>query len=142
MELSYIYLHHEKHRDIRFREAYSFKGEGKSFYIYFSAPNCGVCEALRPKLQEFMSEKFPLLNAFCSDIGRMQVWQLSWDCIQIPPLSPLLEGRKLWGGARWLAWMSWKRVWEDITKCISIEKGANMLTAWSLILCKYYNALV
>lgn len=43
------------------------KEEQKSFYIYFSAPNCGVCEALKPKIGELMESSFPLLQAFQVD---------------------------------------------------------------------------
>ena len=40
------------------------KEKRESFYIYFSAPGCGVCGALQPKLTAFMKEKFPKLKAY------------------------------------------------------------------------------
>lgn len=38
--------------------------ERESFYIYFSAPNCGVCQVLYPKLKAMMDIEFPKLKAF------------------------------------------------------------------------------
>lgn len=40
------------------------KEDRASFYIYFSAPNCGVCHVLAPKLKALMEEKFPKLEQF------------------------------------------------------------------------------
>jgi len=34
------------------------------FYIYFSAPGCGVCEVLHPKLKRLMQDEFPKLQAY------------------------------------------------------------------------------
>ena len=30
--------------------------------VYFSSPNCGVCNALRPKVEEMLSDEFPLIK--------------------------------------------------------------------------------
>ena len=30
--------------------------------IYFSAPNCGVCQILKPKIQELLSSEFPKIH--------------------------------------------------------------------------------
>lgn len=40
------------------------KEKRESFYIYFSAPSCGVCQILSPKISSLMREEFPLLKAF------------------------------------------------------------------------------
>jgi len=43
------------------------KEKGESFYIYFSAPSCGVCQVLSPKISNMMQKEFPLLKAFHID---------------------------------------------------------------------------
>nr|WP_320118417.1 thioredoxin family protein [uncultured Marinifilum sp.] len=43
------------------------KDDQKSFYIYFSAPACGVCQILRPKIEEMFGKQFPLLKAYYVD---------------------------------------------------------------------------
>lgn len=40
------------------------KDKQESFFIYFSAPNCGVCEILKPKIEEMFSKQFPKLIAY------------------------------------------------------------------------------
>jgi thiol-disulfide isomerase/thioredoxin len=47
-----------------YKELQSLKDKQESFYIYFLAPNCGVCEVLQPKLEELFQNKFPKLKAF------------------------------------------------------------------------------
>jgi len=40
------------------------KEQETSFYIYFSSPNCGVCQVLQPKLMSFLEDNFPNLQAY------------------------------------------------------------------------------
>ncbi|WP_421918291.1 thioredoxin family protein [Marinifilum sp.] len=46
------------------RELDRLKEANESFYIYFSAPSCGVCEVLKPKIDHMFDGKFPKLRAF------------------------------------------------------------------------------
>jgi thioredoxin-like negative regulator of GroEL len=56
-------------KNINQQQLEQLKQKGESFYIYISAPNCGVCEVLKPKLEAFMKRNFPLLDAFQSNSG-------------------------------------------------------------------------
>lgn len=40
------------------------KSEQKSFAIYFSAPNCGVCMALKPKVVALFQQEFPKIDFY------------------------------------------------------------------------------
>ena len=40
------------------------KNNQKSFFVYFSAPNCGVCEVLKPKIMEMFQLRFSKLEAY------------------------------------------------------------------------------
>ncbi len=42
----------------------NLKKEQKSFVIYFSAPNCGVCSALKPKIIALFQQEFPKLDFY------------------------------------------------------------------------------
>ncbi|GAB7088328.1 thioredoxin family protein [Marinifilum fragile] len=50
-----------------YKELQSLKNERESFYIYFSAPNCGVCKALQPKLEDLFQTNFAKLKAYHVD---------------------------------------------------------------------------
>jgi thioredoxin-like negative regulator of GroEL len=39
------------------------KEEGVSFFVYFSSPNCGVCQVLKPKLVSMLADKYPEIKA-------------------------------------------------------------------------------
>lgn len=38
--------------------------------VYFSAPNCGVCHALKPKVEELFSEEFPAVKFIHIEIDK------------------------------------------------------------------------
>lgn len=40
----------------------NFIQSNKAAVVYFSTPDCNVCKILKPKLIEFLSEKFPLVK--------------------------------------------------------------------------------
>lgn len=44
-------------------EIEKLKAQEESFYIYFSSPNCGVCQILKPKLSSFMKGNYPKIQA-------------------------------------------------------------------------------
>ena len=44
------------------KEIEALKEQEASFYIYFSSPNCGVCQVLQPKLMYFMEGNYPNLQ--------------------------------------------------------------------------------
>ncbi len=42
----------------------NLKKEQKSFAVYFSAPGCGVCTALKPKITALFQQQFPKLGFY------------------------------------------------------------------------------
>jgi thiol-disulfide isomerase/thioredoxin len=38
--------------------------------LYFEGPDCGVCKALLPKIQELFDEEFPKIELVCIDISK------------------------------------------------------------------------
>jgi len=51
------------------REIEMLKAQQASFCVYFSSPNCGVCQVLKPKLMKLMTEDYPKIKAFQVDTG-------------------------------------------------------------------------
>jgi len=49
------------------KEIENLKEENQSFFIYFSSPNCGVCQVLKPKLISMMVDKYPKIQVFQVD---------------------------------------------------------------------------
>ena len=44
-------------------EIEKMKEEEVSFFVYFSSPNCGVCQVLKPKLMCMLADKYPKIQA-------------------------------------------------------------------------------
>lgn len=49
------------------KEIDELKAQQASFCIYFSSPNCGVCQVLKPKLMEMMNGLYPKIKAYQVD---------------------------------------------------------------------------
>lgn len=50
-------------------EIKKLKEEEKSFFVYFSSPNCGVCQVLKPKLMRMLADRYPKIKACQVDTG-------------------------------------------------------------------------
>ena len=50
-------------------EIEKLKEEEASFFVYFSSPNCGVCQVLKPKLVNMMEDKYSKIKACYVDTG-------------------------------------------------------------------------
>ncbi len=62
--------------------------------VYFSGPNCGVCEALKPKLFELLGQRFPRLilgEVNCDASRELAAQQMVFT---IPTLIVYLDGRE------------------------------------------------
>lgn len=72
----------------------SLKGDRESFYIFFSAPSCGVCQVLSPKLKSLMNEQFPKLKAFAVDTSEQPEIAAQLGLFTNPSLLVYLEGNE------------------------------------------------
>ncbi|MBL4561108.1 MAG: thioredoxin family protein [Labilibaculum sp.] len=70
------------------------KEERESFYIYFSAPSCGVCQVLEPKIRDMMQNNFPELKAFHIDSSRQPEISAQLGLYTNPGLLVYLEGKE------------------------------------------------
>ena len=70
------------------------KEERASFYIYFSAPNCGVCHVLAPKLKILMAEHFPRLDAYEVDNSIQPEIAAQYSLFTNPSLLVFLDGKE------------------------------------------------
>lgn len=48
-------------------EIEKLKEQKASFCIYFSSPNCGVCQVLKPKIMSLMKEDYPKIQTYQVD---------------------------------------------------------------------------
>ncbi|RUT73585.1 thioredoxin family protein [Ancylomarina longa] len=67
----------------------------QSFYIYFSAPACSVCEALQPKLIKLMKEEFPKLQAFPVNTSQTPEIAAQLGLYTNPSLLVFMEGNEV-----------------------------------------------
>src|SRR5690554_1300720 len=62
--------------------------------VYFSAPNCGVCHALRPKIEELFSEKFPSVKFVHVQIDKSPGISGEYSVFSAPTLLVIFEGNE------------------------------------------------
>ena len=62
--------------------------------IYFSAPNCGVCHALRPKIAELFSEDFPAIKFIHVEIDKSPGISGELGVFSAPTLLVFFEGKE------------------------------------------------
>jgi thioredoxin-like negative regulator of GroEL len=62
--------------------------------LYFSAPTCNVCHALKPKLFTALEENFQELEIISIDISQDQRTPAHYQVFAIPTLLVFLDGRE------------------------------------------------
>lgn len=62
--------------------------------VYFSAPNCGVCHALRPKIEDLFSEKFPSVKFVHVQIDKSPGISGEYSVFSAPTLLVFFEGKE------------------------------------------------
>lgn len=62
--------------------------------VYFSSPNCGVCHALRPKVEELISESFPLMKFIHIEIDKSPGVAGNYGVFSAPTLLVFFEGKE------------------------------------------------
>ncbi len=70
------------------------KEKRESFYIYFSAPSCGVCQILSPKISSMMQKEFPILKAFHVDSSLQPEIGAQLGLYTNPGLLVFLDGKE------------------------------------------------
>jgi thiol-disulfide isomerase/thioredoxin len=62
--------------------------------LYFSAPTCNVCHALKPKLLTAFDANFPLLKVISIDISETPEIASHFGVFSIPTLLVYLDGKE------------------------------------------------
>lgn len=62
--------------------------------VYFSAPNCGVCHALRPKVEELFSDKFPATRFIHIEVDKSPGVSADYGVFSAPTLLVFFEGKE------------------------------------------------
>ena len=62
--------------------------------LYFSAPTCNVCHALKPKLFAALEENFKELEIISIDVSEDQAIAAHYSVFAIPTLLVFLDGRE------------------------------------------------
>ena len=62
--------------------------------LYFSAPTCNVCHALKPKLFEALETEFPAMQIMSVDISQTPDIASHYGVFAIPTLLVFLDGRE------------------------------------------------
>jgi len=68
--------------------------ENPAVMVYFSAPTCGVCHALKPKLLAALSDNFPLFKVESVDISTNEQIAPYFGVFAIPTILIFLDGKE------------------------------------------------
>ncbi|MDQ1263527.1 MAG: hypothetical protein QG559_528 [Campylobacterota bacterium] len=78
-------------------------GTNKAVMLYFSAPTCNVCHALKPKLFEAIEENFDKFKIVSIDISQEQDVAIHFGIFTIPTLLVFLESREFLRKSRYMS---------------------------------------
>lgn len=62
--------------------------------VYFSAPGCGVCEVLKPKLMHMLEAEFPLIARAEVDCAESRALAAAQSVFSIPSVIVFTQGRE------------------------------------------------
>lgn len=62
--------------------------------VYFSAPDCGLCLALRPKVEALFSQRFPLIRFVHIQIDKSPCVLGAYGVFSAPTLLVFFEGKE------------------------------------------------
>lgn len=62
--------------------------------VYFSAPNCSVCHALRPKIETLFAEDFPNIKFIHIELDKSPGIAGEFSIFSAPTLLVFLEGKE------------------------------------------------
>lgn len=62
--------------------------------VYFSAPNCGVCLALKPKVEMLFSKRFPLIKFVHIQVDKSPVIVGAYRVFSAPTLLVFFDGKE------------------------------------------------
>lgn len=68
--------------------------EKMAVMLYFSAPTCSVCHALKPKLLEAIDENFDLFEIVSIDVSTCQDIAAHYSVFAIPTVLVFLDGKE------------------------------------------------
>lgn len=80
----------------------NFIRTNKITVVYFSTPDCGVCKVLKPKLIEFLSEKFPLVKFGYVNIELSKETAAQNSVFTVPTILFFIEGKEYIRKARFV----------------------------------------
>ncbi len=75
-------------------EIEKLKEDKKSFCIYFSSPNCGVCQVLKPQIKNLINTKFSNLEYYQVDTTKFPEIAAQLGFYTNPSLIIYLNGRE------------------------------------------------
>jgi len=82
-------------RNLDIEKLQELKNNQKSFFIYFSAPNCGVCEVLKPKIIEMFQQRFSKLEAYHVDTSIQPEIAAQLGLYTNPSLLVFMQGQEV-----------------------------------------------
>lgn len=68
--------------------------ENLAVMVYFSAPTCNVCHALKPKLLEAIESNFEKFEVVSVDVSQEQETAAHFSVFSIPTVLVFLDGRE------------------------------------------------
>jgi len=76
-------------------EIEELKEQEASFCIYFSSPNCGVCQVLKPKILSLMKDNYPKIQTYQVDTANYPEIAAQMGFYTNPSFIVYLNGQEL-----------------------------------------------
>ena len=77
--------------------------ENMAVMMYFSAPTCNVCHALKPKLLQAIDENFKKFEVISVDVSLSQDVSAHFGVFSIPTILIFLDGREFLRKSRYMS---------------------------------------
>lgn len=77
--------------------------DNKMALLYFSRPECGVCKALKPKVEQVIHEEFSRIKMMSIDLDTLAEAAGIYSVFTIPAILLYVEGKETLREARYLS---------------------------------------
>ena len=72
----------------------------EAIMVYFSGKSCGVCQALKPKIEETFSTKFPKIKQLYIDAQDNPKISANYNVFTLPTIFVFFEGKEFFQKSR------------------------------------------
>lgn len=89
------------------------RADSENEVLLFTGPNCGVCDTIRPRLEDLLRDRFPRMKMQTIQCDAEPEKAATWDVREIPTVVICFEGAEI---ARFVRYFSLGQISESIRR--------------------------